>query len=233
MTTQQKIWNEDIFTELYHLNLADYIEKDWKKPTIRYLSWANAYQILLKHDPHATYEVVLADDHLPFFSRQIIEPQFVDTIKKTDQENSTKGKKIVGLVHFVFTKVHAFNITKSMYLPVMDAAHRGVAMPDSRQINDAIMRCLAKNIALFGIGLYLYTGEDITQYKQQSSEKKKLLKELDKLFSLQQITETQKKEWLLKANVDCFAAMPESYLKKLINLINKDIKKEMDQDISL
>jgi len=30
-------------------------------------------------------------------------------------------------------------------------------------INTAIMRCLTKNLALFGLGLYIYAGEDLPE----------------------------------------------------------------------
>ena len=49
-------------------------------------------------------------------------------------------------------------------MPVMDYKHDAVTNPNARQINDATMRCLAKNVALFGIGLKLYTGDDLEQY---------------------------------------------------------------------
>ena len=40
---------------------------------------------------------------------------------------------------------------------------------NARHINDSIMRCLVKNIAMFGIGLKLYTGEDLKQYSDVQS----------------------------------------------------------------
>jgi hypothetical protein len=48
-----------------------------------------------------------------------------------------------------------------MHLPVMDNKNNSIKNPDSRKISDAMMRCLAKCIATFGIGLYVYAGEDI------------------------------------------------------------------------
>jgi hypothetical protein len=48
-----------------------------------------------------------------------------------------------------------------MQLPVMDNRNNAIVNPDARKISDASMRCLAKCIATFGIGLYIYAGEDL------------------------------------------------------------------------
>jgi hypothetical protein len=61
----------------------------------------------------------------------------------------------------VSCKVYAFGKTMEMQLPVMDNRNNAVRQPDSRRISDAQMRCLTKCIACFGIGLYIYAGEDI------------------------------------------------------------------------
>lgn len=135
-------WSKEVFERLYNLDISQYVEPDYKK--FNYLSWANAYMLLLKEDPNASYEVLKAPDFMPFFSR--------------------------GGVNFVFTRVTAFGITKEMYLPIMDNTHKSVAEPNSMHVNNAIQRCLAKNIASFGIGLKLYTGEDIEQYKEPTEK---------------------------------------------------------------
>lgn len=134
-------WNAETFEKLYNLDITKYIKKDYKG--LKYLSWANAYRVLKKYDPNATHEILKAEDNLPFFTRVLGEGQ---------------------AVNFVYTNITAFGITKQMYLPVMDNRHKAVAIPDSRQVNDAIQRCLAKNIALFGIGLSLYTREGLEGY---------------------------------------------------------------------
>jgi hypothetical protein len=52
---------------------------------------------------------------------------------------------------------------KTCVLPVMDNRNRAIANPDAFAINTAIMRCLAKCIAMFGLGLYIYAGEDLPE----------------------------------------------------------------------
>lgn len=57
--------------------------------------------------------------------------------------------------------VEAMGKSMYMHLPVMDNKNNAIKNPDARKISDAMMRCLAKCIATFGIGLYVYAGEDL------------------------------------------------------------------------
>jgi hypothetical protein len=52
---------------------------------------------------------------------------------------------------------------KTCLLPVMDNRNRSIVDPDSFAVNTAIMRCLTKCIALFGLGLYIFGGEDLPE----------------------------------------------------------------------
>ena len=134
------------FDELYSIDINPHIEKDYKG--LSYLSWATAYKLAMDSDPEMTYEIVQDNDGMPFFSR--------------------------GNVHIVKTKVTMFGETKEMFLPIMDNKHNAVDNPNARQVNDNIMRCLAKNIAMFGIGLPLYVGEDLKQFKQYPAQESKV-----------------------------------------------------------
>lgn len=71
--------------------------------------------------------------------------------------------KYYGETVMVFCNVTAFGKTMKMHLPVMDNRNNAIANPDARKISDGQMRCLAKCIATFGIGLYIYSGEDLPQ----------------------------------------------------------------------
>ena len=61
----------------------------------------------------------------------------------------------------VFCSVTAFNKTMTAQLPVMDYRNKAIPNPDAFAVNTAMQRCLAKAIALHGIGLYIYNGEDL------------------------------------------------------------------------
>lgn len=156
---------KEIFDELYGININPHIEQDYKG--LSYLSWATAYKLAMDKDPAMNYEIVQDNDGMPFFSR--------------------------GDVHIVKTKVTMFGETKEMFLPIMDNKHNAVAKPNSRQVNDNIMRCLAKNIAMFGIGLPLYVGEDLAQFKDdkkktdEAERKKNAIEEITKLANTEDL----------------------------------------------
>jgi hypothetical protein len=61
----------------------------------------------------------------------------------------------------VRTEVTALGKTLKMQLPVMDNRNNAIKQPDARKISDSQMRCLAKNVACFGIGLYIFAGSDL------------------------------------------------------------------------
>jgi len=87
----------------------------------------------------------------------------VDTLLQNDPLAtwSFGEPKMFGQTMMVFCTVNAFGKTLTMHLPVMDNRNNAIANPDARKVNDAMMRCLAKCIACFGIGLYIYAGEDL------------------------------------------------------------------------
>ena len=66
--------------------------------------------------------------------------------------------------------VEAMGKSMYMHLPVMDNKNNAIKNPDSRKISDAMMRCLAKCIATFGIGLYVYAGEDVPSVDMPEEE---------------------------------------------------------------
>ena len=61
----------------------------------------------------------------------------------------------------VFCKVTAFGKSRTAQLPVMDFRNQAIPNPNAYQVNTAMQRCLAKAISLHGIGLYIYSGEDL------------------------------------------------------------------------
>ena len=87
----------------------------------------------------------------------------VDTLLQHDSTATWEfpEPKYFGESVMVFCNVTAFGKTMKMQLPVMDNRNNAISNPDARKISDATMRCLAKCIATFGIGLYIYAGEDL------------------------------------------------------------------------
>lgn len=53
--------------------------------------------------------------------------------------------------------------THEMWLPVMDNRNKSIVGPTSRDISDSRIRCLVKCIAMHGLGLYIYAGEEMPE----------------------------------------------------------------------
>lgn len=144
---------KELFEKLVQLDVN---EKTEKKNDLTYLSWAWAWQEFKRICPDATYE-----------------------IKKFPNANGTLMPYVEDkdLGFMVFTEITACGITYEMWLPVMDGANKSMKReaytyqtkfseksvdPCSMfDINKTIMRCLVKNIAMFGLGIYIYAGEDL------------------------------------------------------------------------
>lgn len=136
------------FQSLYELDVN---HKTESKSGLKYLSWAFAWAEFKKVYPDATYNVDLYDGK-PFLS---------------DKD----------LGYMVSTTVTVGELTTPMHLPVLDGANKAMRAEaytyktkykekeckaaSMFDINTAIMRCLTKNLAMFGLGLYIYAGEDI------------------------------------------------------------------------
>lgn len=89
----------------------------------------------------------------------------VDQLLQAD-ENATweYGEPMIwGETVMVFCTLKAFGKSRTAQLPVMDMFNRPIPNPDAFAVNTAMQRCLAKAIALHGIGLYIYAGEDLPE----------------------------------------------------------------------
>jgi len=153
--------NESLFELLSKINVNDKTEK---RNGLTYLSWSWAWSEFKKHVPNAKYEII-RDEKTGF-------PYMVD-----------------GFGIMVSTRVTANDESHEMWLPVMDGAHKSmksekwsysvnewsngkktgqmiekfVEPATMFDINTAIMRCLVKNLAMFGLGIYIYSGEDLPE----------------------------------------------------------------------
>ena len=61
----------------------------------------------------------------------------------------------------VFCSVTAFGKTMTAQMPVINNQNKAIANPDAMAVNTAMQRCLVKAIALHGLALYIYSGEDL------------------------------------------------------------------------
>tara|TARA_R100001244_G_C5155408_1_gene130309 strand:- start:124 stop:699 length:576 start_codon:yes stop_codon:yes gene_type:complete len=120
------------------LDNVDVSAKTEKKGAFTYLSWAWAVRELLRVAPDATWEV---------------------------HEWGTEGNRQPYMKTeggcFVKVSVTVDGISREQVHPVLDNINRPIKAPDAFQVNTSIQRCLAKAIALHGLGLYLFAGEDL------------------------------------------------------------------------
>jgi hypothetical protein len=117
--------------DLLKVNVNAHTEK---KNGLTYLSWAWAWAEALKADPQATFQV-----------HTFGEKPYMDV-------NGTG---------MVWVSVVMFNQGRTCMLPVMDHRNKPIQSPDAFQVNTAIMRCMTKALALHGLGLYIYSGDDL------------------------------------------------------------------------
>ncbi len=147
---------KSVYETLSQINVNGHTEQKGK---LTYLSWAWAWDEVKKVYPDATYSIWRSEYGQPY----IFDPN-------------------VG--YMVFTSVTIEGITHDMWLPVMDNSNYALkAQPytfyekkygndteteiknpcNMFDVNKAIMRCLVKNLAMFGLGLYIYAGEDLPE----------------------------------------------------------------------
>lgn len=68
----------------------------------------------------------------------------------------------------VYCTVNAFGKSMTAQLPVLDSYNKAITEPNAMQVNTAMQRCLAKAIALHGLGLYIFQGEDFPEIDGQT-----------------------------------------------------------------
>ena len=146
----EKVTYGTVWDELSQVDCSEHTEKKGK---LTYLSWAWAWGITMEHYPTASYKFE------SFFVDQ--EGTVLDTMFYPDGSASVHVTVSIG------------DLTRSMWLPVMDFKNNAIANPNSRQISDAKMRCLVKCIAMFGLGHYVYAGEDLPPSSDEEEETEK------------------------------------------------------------
>lgn len=99
-----------------------------------------------------------------------------------------KEPKQFGDTLMVFCSVTAFSKTMTAQLPVLDYKNKAVVNPDAMAVNTAMQRCLAKAIALHGIGLYIYAGEDLPQTEPMGQDDiEDVIKQINKAESIDEL----------------------------------------------
>jgi hypothetical protein len=152
---------QTVFERLSAINVNNHVEK---KKDLSYLSWAWAWSETKRECPDATYKIL-----------------------ETDYDET--------LGFMCHTTVTIEGETLEMWLPVMDGANKSmlkrsytystrygdktVESATTFDINKTIMRCLVKNLAMFGLGIYIYAGEDLPEGETNATAKPEAPKKAD------------------------------------------------------
>lgn len=202
-----------IYKELRSIDVSEHIEtrkSGNSGPELSYLSWAWAFDTIQQLLP-ISYEIKQFPNE--------------DGILVPYQKDKTG--------YMVFTSMTILGITKSMWLPVMDSSNKAmkeepyvlttkngnknVAAADMFDVNKTIMRCLVKNLSLFGLGLYIYAGEDLPprekEYitEEQFKEMQQLNVRFDNVLKTYGITDIK---WLEKEQAQYVIDAKKAFLAK-------------------
>ena len=137
--------DKSVFDRLSAINVNEHVEK---KDNLTYLSWAWAWSVTKKECPDASYTILPTDydDDLGFMCHTsvTIEGQTLEMwLPVMDGKNKSMKKK-------------AYSYATKYGDKQVDAA-------TTFDINKTLMRCLVKNLAMFGLGHYIFAGEDIPE----------------------------------------------------------------------
>ncbi|MBQ6143257.1 MAG: DUF1071 domain-containing protein [Clostridia bacterium] len=206
---------KSIFETLFNINVGEHIEK---KNGLSYLSWPFAWSEVKKIFPDANYKVKLfGENNLPYV-----------------YDESTG--------YMVFTSVTINDLTHEMWLPVMDNSNKSmksvkytydtnyrknvpVGPASMFDINKAIMRCLVKNLSMFGLGLYIYAGEDLPEKDSEKilpSDVKSLKKVISEFENSEKLQSNILKNYGVKNMEDLNTKQFAEILEKLNNWKNKE-----------
>lgn len=135
---------KSVFQTLSSVSIKDKIER---KGNLDYLSWANAWSVLKANYPNAERKVY-EHEHTGF-------------------NYFTDGKSAWVKVGIVVDGLECID-----YLPIMDFRNNALPLEKvtSTDVNKAIQRSTAKAIAMHGLGLSLWTGEDVPEMTTESTK---------------------------------------------------------------
>jgi Protein of unknown function (DUF1071) len=141
---KEQLMDTNYFERLSKINVSQQIEH---KGGYAYLSWPYAVSQLRLADPAACWEVRRFDG-LPYLRTEI--------------------------GFFVEVAVTVQGVTLSQIHPVLDGKNRPLVEPTAFDVNSSIQRALVKGIALHGLGLYIYAGEDLPDGEEQPKPQPKI-----------------------------------------------------------
>lgn len=182
-----------VFGTLNSINCNEHTEK---KNGLTYLSWAWAWAELMKIYPEMSYEVrhwdnkpYLFDENLGYMvETSVTIGSITRTMWLPVMDSSNKAMKSeeyyyeVNNPNFKYAKKGDDGIYRDGYGREQKEKIKKVVLPATMfDINTAIMRCLVKNLAMFGLGLYIYAGEDLPEEAKQEQQVNQVAEVLEQI----------------------------------------------------
>ena len=166
-----------------------------KKGNLSYLSWTWAWSTLMSKYPESYY---FFEDRK--FDDGSVEVTCVLTIH--DGEES---------------------VTRSMWLPVMDHRNKSIINPDSRAISDSKMRCLVKCLAMYGLGFYIYAGEDLPEAEKEDLNKPIDQDQAKQLSEMLDYSGADAEKFYKFYRIAKVSDLPKSHYEQAYNMLAKKI----------
>ena len=158
---------KDLFRELVQVNVNDYVEQ---KNGLNYLSWANAIQEICKrHNEQFEYEIEkFGENKLPYVYDEGVGFMVFTNITMFGQKREMWLPVMDNNNNAMLKEPYSYQVKKYEYNPATGKKEfmgnydeKLVGKATMFDVNKTIMRCLVKNLAMFGLGLYIYAGEDL------------------------------------------------------------------------
>lgn len=215
---ENKITLKEIFDNLRNVSIKEYVKE---KDRLKYLSWSRCEHILNVHYPNNEIQINYFDGK-PFLydavlgymvSITVTIEGHAKTMTLPVMNGSNKALKSEKQSYFVANWVKGAD-GKNVKNGEIEKFIEPATMFD---INNALMRCRVKCIALFGLGLDLYEGEDMPKVKTAESEKPFLVVGTS---SYNKVTEYIVKEKGNKTEKEIFDGIRSRYLLEDAVLVN-------------
>ena len=184
---------QSTFMKLFKTDVSDYVEQKGK---YNYLSWCYAVQELKRACPTARWGVTKAENGDPFHKTEC--GYFVDVWVEVD------------------------GISLSQIHPVLDNRNDPIEKPNAFEINTSLQRALTKAIALHGLGLYIYAGEDLPEPDALNDEEKTHLYKTAKPLGSEMYKDLKSKVASMGINANNY----EACLEKIENMLKDKTKGE-------
>lgn len=173
---------KSVFETLSAVDVSKHVEviKMKKGPALKYVSWAWAWNMVKSIYPSANRVI----EEFPEYRFNEKTGAWYATGQMLDYRITPEGCEVK-------VTVTIEDETYSERLYVMDMRNQPVAKPNIAQINKTQQRCLVKALAMAGLGLNLYAGEDLPMAdineadKQQAEQRKEQVNQQRKMSALQ------------------------------------------------